>query len=211
MRQAVACPCCFESSPTYAGDRHGALYWSCPWCGTLFTAELPTDICCTQNEDPGGRNSAENMKGRADRIEMRAPGVSTGTVVDFGCGEGQLLQFFKTRWPGATVHGIDVDTPLQLHQLKYNTVDAISAVEVLEHLYAPRMFFWDASRALRPGGILYAETCPIDAIGPEHPYVDPRIGHVTVFSERALCLLGDMCGIPLDEKINPTTFIFRKR
>ena len=97
-----------------------------------------------------------------------------GTVVDAGCGEGYGSAILGAR--GAKVVSLDLDEPTlrhamarypasalakgDLHRLPLadSSVDAIVALQVIEHLPDAAAFIREAARTLRPGGALVLST-----------------------------------------------------
>lgn len=92
-----------------------------------------------------------------------------GTLVDVGCGAGSLLALCpQWGWKGvgfdpssgavayAQARGLDVSRqswpPCSLMD---ETVDAVTFINVLDHLRAPFAALTEAWRVLRPGGLLY--------------------------------------------------------
>lgn len=100
---------------------------------------------------------------------LRALTPHPGTLVDVGCGAGTLLALCpQWGWKGigfdpssaavayAQARGLDVSRqswpPCSLAD---DTVDAVTFVNVLDHLQAPFAALTEAWRVLRPGGLLY--------------------------------------------------------
>jgi SAM-dependent methyltransferase len=99
-----------------------------------------------------------------------------GPVLDVGCGRGELLQLLRDN--GIEGRGVDADADMVafargegldvLHQDLFEALSAtadgslgaITALQVVEHLQPPLLarFLAEAVRALRPAGLLVAET-----------------------------------------------------
>ena len=96
----------------------------------------------------------------------------TGEWLDVGCGAGALVEAAARggwRARGTEVsepavrelrsRGLDVlSGPLESHGLAPESFDVVSMVEVVEHLAQPGALVREASRLLRPGGVLYLTT-----------------------------------------------------
>lgn len=98
------------------------------------------------------------------------------TVLDAGCGDGNFAESVAAA--GYTVFGLDMSSSgidlarargcgefaigslyeELLRPFARDSVDAVIAVEVIEHLYSPRTFVRRAVEALRPGGTLVVTT-----------------------------------------------------
>jgi 2-polyprenyl-3-methyl-5-hydroxy-6-metoxy-1,4-benzoquinol methylase len=102
-------------------------------------------------------------------LEGRHPGG--GTLLDVGCGRGQLWPFVQQRFDryfGADVvqyegfpaegmfHKVDLDTGRV--PLPDGVADVVAAVETIEHLENPRAFFRELVRLARPGGWVLVTT-----------------------------------------------------
>jgi ubiquinone biosynthesis O-methyltransferase len=139
--------------------------------------------------------------------------LSGATVLDIGCGNGALTASLAKR--GAAVTGLDLsesgialaraahpDARFEVASVyddlhaRFGTFDRVVALEVIEHLYDPRMFVRRAFEALKPGGRLVLST-------PFHSYLknlalavsgklDAHFtvlwdgGHIKFFSQRTL-------------------------
>ncbi len=93
-----------------------------------------------------------------------------------GCGAGYFLNRVEKWFPNAEITGIDIDKELkefaashlrstQLirydgHSLPFEgeTMDVVSALQVVEHLERPESFINEASRILRKGGFILLST-----------------------------------------------------
>ena len=98
-------------------------------------------------------------------------GATGGTLVDVGCGAGQLRPFLKERF--ARYIGVDVvryeDFPAEAEftQVDLDTgkvtlpdasADVVAAVETIEHLENPRAFMRELVRLARPDGWVVVTT-----------------------------------------------------
>jgi len=86
-----------------------------------------------------------------------------GTVLDFGCGQGDFLNTLAERRPDLTLVGFDPEsghgaeryTPVDdMASVGAGSVDLVCCFETLEHLYDDEIaaFLADADRVLVPGG-----------------------------------------------------------
>lgn len=93
-------------------------------------------------------------------------------VLDVGCGLGATTQQARRRWPLADVHGVNI-SPIQIEHCRQNvsgcrfyamdatrldfpdeSFDFVFSVEAAFHFNTRHDFFKEASRILKPGGIL---------------------------------------------------------
>jgi len=146
----------------------------------------------------GGRPHADRV---IDGLETL---VAPGSLLDVGCGEGDLLESAERRgWrimgievsaaaaEAARQRGLDVFTgTLRQAQLAPDTFDAVSLLDVVEHFENPVAELAEAHRILRPGGILVVETPNWNSVyrrvlGRWWAALQPRV-HVVYFEERTL-------------------------
>jgi SAM-dependent methyltransferase len=118
------------------------------------------------------------------------PGFASGTVLDVGCGPGDIVLRIAERWPGLTVHGLDgsaamlqfaaarlyefprlqgrvqfVEGLLPGAQLPLSRYDAIVSNSLLHHLHDPAVLW----RAVRELGAPGAPVLVMDLYRPETP------------------------------------------
>jgi 2-polyprenyl-3-methyl-5-hydroxy-6-metoxy-1,4-benzoquinol methylase len=97
------------------------------------------------------------------------------TVMEVGCGEGQLIRAIRERVPRSwRVVGVDINETacralaafgIEMHcslvehlDWPVHTVDVLILNQVIEHVASPRQVVRRAAELLRPGGLLWIET-----------------------------------------------------
>lgn len=110
-----------------------------------------------------------------------------GSILDFGCGNGNFLREFQQAYPGWHLTGLEIDDsnklPIEsIPNTKHVTgtidsleesYDIISMVHVLEHLVDPISLLAQLRKRLKPGGMLFVEvpnliTSPFDLFILDH-------------------------------------------
>jgi trans-aconitate methyltransferase len=102
------------------------------------------------------------------------------SVLDYGCGNGHTLAFFKTKWPDAKYTGVDIsDVALELakerlpegefyQELPGKTKwDVIVIMGVAEHFVNPVHQLSALGKLLTPGGYIYLEVPNCIAYSPD--------------------------------------------
>lgn len=102
---------------------------------------------------------------------MKRRGVQGGTLVDVGCGMGELWPWVRdrfdhvigvdvVRYPAlpadADFRKVDLDTGRV--DLADGSADVVTAVETIEHLENPRAFVRELARLTKPGGYVIVTT-----------------------------------------------------
>lgn len=171
--------------------------------GTIFSLSLP------QSEKIGGqdennRNSRHNPT-RLDRILKIHNNLK---VADFGCGNGLFVKYLISN--GINAVGYDKYNPEYEKILEYCAYDIITAIEVLEHTSEPYSEIDEIFDSLKGGGYLMVEMSFIDWMDENDPYIDPDLGHSTIFSHKGLDELMIKKGFEVGNHINQNVRIYKK-
>lgn len=168
--------------PPQLGAGTNARYHPCTHCGTLHLRPLPEHEL---NEAFECESAAEAMArtddlrlgflGRKLDLLATAGSASPGRLLDVGCSSGRLMRLASERgWaasgiemsaalanqarahnPGATIIVGDI---LQLDTAQLGHYEAITALDVIEHVLAPNAFLLKLRELLVPGGQILLHT-----------------------------------------------------
>lgn len=138
--------------------------------------------------------------------------ASAGTLLDVGCGAGDFLSSFpeaysrigietnsdaaaQARNLGITVHNSSINEA----ELPAASCDAITLLQVIEHLADPARVVARLAGALRPGGVLYVNCPNVDSVslrlfGNRHTHLSP-LAHINMFSPVTLARLLSEAGL----------------
>lgn len=188
------CPCC--NNHAHKRLTKGIVdYFLCTSCETLFSDPLDND-----NMVGGGNEEARNVEQNHLRI-ARIDGTTTGMkksdvhILDFGCGHFRLGNDLITA--GYNCDGYDAFNEQYNRLPEKNKYHVVTVIEVIEHISAPFVELDVIYRSLLPNGICMIETSFTDIIVQEALtyetffYIDPSVGHATIFSHHGLDVL--MC------------------
>jgi cyclopropane fatty-acyl-phospholipid synthase-like methyltransferase len=126
------------------------------------------------------RNEMQNYL-RLDRVFRLKDNAN---VLDFGCGNGMLIRDMKA--VGIKCTGYDKFNPKFKKLPKKETFDIVIMVEVIEHLNEPFAELDMIYQSLVKGGVVMIETSFSDWLTLEDSYIEPTVGHSTIFSHRGL-------------------------
>lgn len=198
------CPACGSENVSLAFIRGGVHYYRCADCGTIFSKPL------NQADMVGGGAERERRMQNAERIArfINLKGIGF-TSLDYGCGHGFLVLDIHSA--GLNCHGYDPYNSL-FNRLPSDPVDIVSMIEVIEHM--SRKDFDNAMQTIDgvtvPGSILYIETCFCEVCGPDSPYIEPKVGHSTIWSYAGMDAAMKRHGWTLHTAINSTVRTYVK-
>ena len=158
----------------------------------------------------GCLNQADMVGGTGNREEnhsYRAEIIGNKIVLDYGCGRGDFVEYLKNK-------GIDADgyDPYSKGYSQYPTkkYDLVTMIEVIEHTCDPYKEIDEIRGLLKPKGLVFIETSFSDWVVPGHPYLNPKIGHSTIFSSFGLVQLMKKKGFRFASRVNQNINIFQK-
>lgn len=202
------CPVCSKHSLGQKFKKGLATYANCSRCNLLLAVEYDDSLFATQNDNPESRADPEIYRIILSRLEnLKTRPIES--LLDFGCGKGDFSKYCSS--VGIHSIGVDQDTEHKAADLEAGSFDAITLIEVIEHLSDPVNVFRELTRLLKKDGVIYVESTFTDSI--ENPltndYVDCSIGHVCIHSWLSLKKLGLMFGLKTF-KLNGNVFILRR-
>jgi SAM-dependent methyltransferase len=144
-------------------------------------------FCEPLNQDQmvgGGCEQVRNEMQNHLRLDRVFRLKDNANVLDFGCGNGLLIRDMKA--VGIKCTGYDKFNPKFKKLPKKETFDIVIMVEVIEHLNEPFKELDMIYQSLVKGGIVMIETSFSDWLTLEDSYIEPSVGHSTIFSHRGL-------------------------
>jgi len=171
------CVACGASAGDKLGVKNELEIVSCRSCQTIYTPYSPW--YSSQYFYLGYYLKAEEVdtpafvKKRLEEITADfAPYRQTNKLLDIGCGAGGLLE--AARGHGWQAQGLDVSSHAAEHvrglgfdvfegelpEAAYpaEQFDVVTAAELLEHIFDPRLLLQEVARILRPGGLFWTTT-----------------------------------------------------
>ncbi len=164
----------------------------------------------------GSGEEARNQEHNPERLQRIKEFHPNPKVLDFGCGSGLLVEFLRKN--GIKAEGYD-------RYLKYYTdylfngdlafsgghYDIVTMIEVIEHTVSPYLELQDIFHILKPGGILMVETSFTDWMEMyTDPYINPQLGHSTIFSHKGLDEVMLEKGFEVYGHINRNVRVYKK-
>ena len=155
-----------------------------------YKDELNNWFCSYIKQDDlvGGEKEPERNLNEINETRLKRVREITGkqnpAVLDYGCGNGFMVDYFKAK--GITITGHDKFNP-KFNRLELGTgYDCITLIEVIEHLSEPWNELKQIKECLGSNGKVMIETSFTDWLTPDDIYVEPSVGHCTIFSHIGL-------------------------
>lgn len=187
----VFCPIC--GNPAHHFIKKGHIdYNKCESCNTIFCGQLDQEnMVGGMHED--GRALQNDI--RLERIKTMTAGMKKEDIriLDFGCGNFLLGKYLQEH--GYNITGYDAYHPEYSKLPERNKYHLCLCIEVLEHTSFPFIELDVIHRSLVDGALLYAETGFYDimiedkVLPEDYIYIEPEVGHSTIFSHHSLDLL----------------------
>ena len=203
----MICPVCSTTTEElFHIVKYEIPYWKCSNCDLVFCKPIPKNIILTDNNSPEERNNNSLYSTRLKRMLNECKNIQT--VLDFGCGTGQFVEFLKLKNINAV--GIDQNTKLTLNNIDMK-VDTVTMVESIEHLYDPIPIIEKLYQLLNVNGIFYIESSFVDFLDNLKycSYVDPRIGHCSINSVKSIKYIANKFNMKI-KWINNNVVILKK-
>lgn len=163
-----------------------------------------------QEDLVGGEKEPERNLNEINETRLKRVREITGKqnpfVLDYGCGNGLMVDYFKAK--GINITGHDKFNP-KFNRLELGTgYDCVTLTEVIEHLTEPWNELKQIKECLAPNGKVMIETSFTDWLTPDDIYVNPSVGHCTIFSHIGLDHLMARFGFQPGQHINRNVRIY---
>lgn len=177
-----------------------------------YKDELNNWFCTYIKQDDlvGGEKEPERNANEINETRLKRVREITGKqnpfVLDYGCGNGLMVRYFQAQQVRS--NGFDKFNP-KFNRLELGTgYDCVTLIEVVEHLTEPWNELKQIKECLAPGGKVMIETSFTDWLTPDDAYVEPSVGHCTIFSHIGLDHLMARFGFQPGQHINRNVRIY---
>jgi len=168
---AGRCPVCNHGSVRHWGEKSTRELWRCHRCKAILCTTSPdrtdSDRLYEHYHDEARFTLAPIVQASLERVVSLAEhSRSSGRWLDFGYGEGGLLEVAQRR--GWACYGVEISRSMLDYgsrkgwtvtsdprgdpRFADGTFDVVTMIEVLEHVADPVCLLCSAARWLRPGG-----------------------------------------------------------
>jgi len=221
----------------------------CDDCGFAFTQELPSAPTFfhhrydNKNFDPKHEVESNRKHAIFDEIFslLEQEGKTSGEHLDVGSFAGKLLKYASDR--GFHSRGIEVNPKLahytkeildidvfcgkiQEVELPKNEFDAITIIDVLEHLEDPKEIISKLGSSLKKDGVLmvkvphynmqFLKQDIVNSLGVSQTGIFQSFGHINHFNQKSMKRVAKLCGLKLVKCYNarsehwPRTSLFNR-
>jgi 2-polyprenyl-3-methyl-5-hydroxy-6-metoxy-1,4-benzoquinol methylase/DNA-directed RNA polymerase subunit RPC12/RpoP len=212
----AVCTLCKTQSP-YWFTKDAYPYYRCPRCDFIFVFPSPADTTSVYGEEyfTGGEGGFGYVDYDADKAAMKSAFIeylkimqaslgTTGKLLDVGAASGYFLDLARSK--GWDVEGIEISSygaelgrkkgiPMHTGTLlsypsKPESFDAVSMLDVIEHVQDPEAEIQKAASLLKVGGVLIINTPDTGSfiarlLGTNwHQYIPPE--HIAMFNAKNL-------------------------
>lgn len=223
MTKVKSCLICKNKKLKLSFVKNGYCFFECRKCKFIFVNPRPSEKTLARlytkdfflgDYNDNYKNSKKFLEGTASfyerskkTLENIEKYISTGNLIDIGCGMGFLLKTaVKSGWKAKGVEvsifavkkcradGLDVDIgTIENANLGVEKYNVVTAQDVLEHVYNPKHFVVRAMNLLKKDGLLIVEVPNNDSVtakreGVEWSQYIPPI-HLNFFNSENLRLL----------------------
>jgi 2-polyprenyl-3-methyl-5-hydroxy-6-metoxy-1,4-benzoquinol methylase len=175
--RAMLCKIC-QANARHAYTLDDLEVYRCPQCGLLFLGNPPAGPelkeSYANSDAPGyyGRIAAASLvKFETVLRDLRPHLPANGSLLDLGCGDGAFLSLARDKTPGLRAIGVELTENianlargrgLEIYTSELNEIgeqfDAITMLDVLEHVSNPVELLAECGRHLKSGGVLCVHT-----------------------------------------------------
>ena len=183
--QKVICLVCQNQVATFRFRKDGYAFFRCAACGALFVSPTPSGLEKIYTKDYffGAKEGFGYENYDSDKEVMRRTFIrylkrieeilpNKGSLFDIGAATGFFVhEASKREWKASGVdaskeaaliaqsNGIDVrDGTFQSLNISKDSFDAVTLLDVVEHVPDPRGLLLEVSRAMKSGGVLVLNT-----------------------------------------------------
>jgi SAM-dependent methyltransferase len=140
--------------------------WKCPRCLSIHSLD-PVDFRDIYSDYPLNKRRLDvfargTLRHLVRRLE-KAGLKKTARILDYGCGNGVLIQFLNERGY-ELVSGYDPYVEGYSTPMKGQQFDCVIANDVIEHVEDPRAMVDECRELVRPGGLLYIGTADSEPV-----------------------------------------------
>jgi len=182
--------------------------------GVQYYTDDLANIFCKKLEQSGMVGGGKEDERNADELNLvrmyriqKISGKQQPTILDYGCGTGLMVTFMQDA--DIDCDGYDPYNGYYADVLSLKKdYDVIVLTEVIEHLTAPFAELAEIKEMCHPGSKIMIETSFTDWLTEHDEYIEPKVGHCTIFSHAGLDHLMAQFGFTPGNHINQNVRIY---